>query len=102
MVTGDRMKKIVDCKTKDIIVTENCFVKLISLYTNEKKTIRVSKVNGFDDTWKLKGHKKGNVVLVENEYWKIAWIDYDKKKKFYKRKYSLLSHPLNNKTRIIR
>lgn len=83
-------------------VTDNCTVNLKSIDGDGYKKVRISKINGYDQYVFLIGKQKGSKVRVDGAYWIIGYIEKDKKKKYHKRKYSLLSHPLNNTTHFVK
>lgn len=83
-------------------VTENCTVTLKSTIEDVVRKVRISQVNGYTKYKFLIGKKRGAVVKVDGSSWCIDYIQNDKKKKRAKRKYSLLSHSLNNSTHFIR
>lgn len=83
-------------------VTDNCTVNLKSINNEGCKKVRISTINGYDTYAFLIGKQKGSTVRVDNAFWEIGYIEKDKPKKRYHRKYSLLSHPLNNSTHFVR
>ena len=87
---------------KEYKVTDNCTVSLKSIDGKGYKKVRISTVNGFDKYVFLIGKSKGVKVRVDGEYWIISYISKDKRKKYFRRKSSLMSHPLNNTTHFFR
>ncbi len=79
-------------------ITDNCTVKLNDPNSSTTKEIRISTVNGYDRYIYLIGKKRGDKVNVDNSTWIIGYVTPDKKKKYYHRRKSLMSHPLNNST----
>jgi len=83
-------------------VTDNCTVNLKSALVGEVKKVRISKINGYDRYAFLIGKTKGSIVSVDGICWIIGYIEYDRKKKTHRRKYSAMSHPLNNKVHFLK
>ena len=83
-------------------VTNNCTVILKSICSEHVIKIRISTINGFDHYKYLIGRAKGSKVNINHRVWMIEQIVRDTKKKRFRRKYSLLSHPLNNSTHYLR
>lgn len=89
-------------KSKVFKVTDNCTVNLKAANNGGCKRIRISIINGYDSYAFLIGKKKGDLVRVDKNWWTIGYIEQDKRKKTYRRKYSLLSHPLNNTVHFVK
>lgn len=94
--------KTVKVVSQDIKIEDDCTVNLISTEGDCCKTITISTVNGYDQYAFLIGKQKGKTVRVDGAFWKIGYIEKKQKRKYHRRKYSLLSHPLNNSTHFVR